>query len=180
MKYIKSSLLVLLFVPVFFISTQAAKYTDEYPTYIPYSGGAYFEIFDSRLGTCSAVFPIEFKDRAFGFIRNSNGSVTNIVNVTNSTINGNVITSSGQVYVCRASRFSGIEYRLSNTSGTYTSLSPDMSSLSNTNISFVTDDIDYYNENSIDKDKYIMVILTLIALSEFLGLCTNLLRRGYR
>lgn len=154
----------------------AADYDTSLPSYVPYSGGAFFEVFDSNLGEVTCIFPIDFQNNTFGF--NSSGS--NIYNLTNSTVNGYVITSNGAIYTARASRFNYVEYRLSTVTGTYTGLSPDMSTLTATNLNFITDDADFYNDSYFNKDNYIMALLTILCICEASNVLISLFRRGYR
>lgn len=154
----------------------AADYDMLIPSYVPYSGGAFFEVYDSNLGKVSCVFPLDFQNGTFGF----NGSGTNIYNLTNSTINGYVVTSNGTVYTARAQRLSYVEYRLSTTTSTYTALSPDMTTLKASNINFVTDNPELYNDSYFNRDNYIVTMLTLLAVFEGAGVLIALLRRGHK
>lgn len=155
-------------------------FTSNLPKYVNYSGGAWFEVFDSAVGRCTVIFPIEFKDDCFGFELSSVGIPVNIINFTNSTLYGTVITSNGTQYACRASRFSGIEYQTASSYNQYVELIPDAESLSNSNMLFITDDTNYINDTVPDYGKYYLFIFAFIGLCEFLSLCTNLLRRGRR
>ncbi len=154
----------------------AADYNTTIPSYVPYSGGAFFEVFDSNLGKVTCIFPIDFQNNTFGF--DSSGS--NIYNLTNSTINGYVITSGGAIYTARATRFNYVEYRVSTTTGTYIGLSPDMSTLTATNLNFITDDSELYNDSYFNKDNYIMALLTILCICEASNVLISLFRRGYR
>lgn len=155
-------------------------FTDDLPKYVRYSGGAWFEVFDSALGRCTVIFPVEFKNNKFGFKLSSSGVPIDIINFTNSTINGLVITSDGTQYNCRAQRFSYIEYQTSGNYNQYVTLSPSTESLSNSNMLFLTDDINYINDTIPDYEKYYLFIFAFIGFCEFLSLCSNLLRRGSR
>lgn len=86
----------------------AMTYDNNFPTYVPYSGGAYIEVNSSDFQKCSVVFPIDTQKNTFSFIGSSN---TDIVNITRSTISGFLYTSSGTRYDCRVSSLSSIEYR---------------------------------------------------------------------
>lgn len=171
----------LLFSLPLFLSLQcfAAKYTADMPSYVPYSGGAYFEIVDKNLGTVTCLFPIEFKDNTFGFNDSGSGTPSNIVNLTNSTINGVLITSNGTQYTCRASRFSEVEYRLTSSSS-YTTIRPVLAGMNVSNIDFVTDDQLYANEGYFNYKNVLLVCAVFCALCEAGSLAANLLRRGYR
>lgn len=154
----------------------AADYNTSIPSYVPYSGGAFFEVFDANLGTVTCIFPIDFQDNTFGF--NSSGS--DIYNLTNSTLNGYVITANGTVYTARATRFNYVEYRLSTTTSTYTALKPDVSSMQSTNINFITENAQLYNDSYFDKDNFIIVLLSILCICEASNVLISLFRRGYR
>ncbi len=160
----------------FTFATFAADYNTTMPSYVPYSGGAFFEVFDSTLGKVTCIFPIDFQNGAFGF----NNSGTNIYNLTNSTINGYIVTSGGAVYTARANRFTYVEYRTSSTVSTYTALNPDMSTLTSTNINFITDDPELYNDSYFDKDNLIIALLSILCICEASNVLISLFRRGYR
>lgn len=154
----------------------AADYNTSLPSYVPYSGGAFFEVFDSALGKVTCIFPVDFLDGTFGF----NSSGTNIYNLTNSTINGYVITSNGNVYTARATRFNYVEYRLSTTTSTYTPINPDMSTLKSSNINFITSDAELYNDSYFNHDNFYMVVLVMLLVCEAANVLTSLFRKGYR
>lgn len=86
----------------------AMTYDNNFPDYVPYAGGAYIEVNSSNFQKCAVVFPIDTQKNTFSFIGSSN---TDIVNITRSTINGFLYTSSGTRYDCRVSSLSSIEYR---------------------------------------------------------------------
>lgn len=155
-------------------------FTAEIPDYVDYSGGAWFETFNSALGRCTVIFPLEYKDDCFGFSLSSAGLPDNIINLTNSTLYGVIFTANGTEYSCRASRFNQIEYQTNTSYSSYANLNPDASSLSNSNMLFVTDDVNYINDTVPDYNKYFLFIFAFIGFCEFLSLCTNLLRRGRR
>lgn len=185
MKKIVIFLLISVFMLSCCVSSASAAdaddtFTDDLPKYVDYSGGAWFEIFDSSLGRCTVIFPIEFKNCSFGFELSGSGVPVNIINFTNSTIYGFVITSDGTKYNCRASRFSEIEYQTTGSYNTYVALSPSTEALSNSNMLFITDDVNYINDTVPDYDKYFLFIFAFIGLCELLSLCSNLLRRGSR
>lgn len=158
----------------------SAVFTAEIPDYVNYSGGAWFETFNSAVGRCTVIFPLEFKDNCFGFSLSSSGLPSDIVNFTNSTVYGLVITSDGTEYSCRVSRFSEIEYQTNSSYSSYAYLYPDVTSLSNSNMLFITDDVNYINDTVPSYDKYYLVIFAFIGFCEFFSLCSNLLRRGRR
>lgn len=154
----------------------AADYETSLPSYVPYSGGAFFEVFDSALGKVTCIFPVDFLDGTFGF----NSSGTNIYNLTNSTVNGYVVTSGGTVYTARVNRFSYVEYRLNTTTSTYTALNPDMTTLKSSNINFITSDAELYNDSYFNRDNFVIAILVLLCVCECSNVLISLFRRGYR
>ena len=179
MKRIKVLFLITLFCLVLSFNTYAAEYKDEIPDYVNFSGGAYIEVFDENLGTVTCVFPIEFKNGYIGFNGNSFSSSDNFLNVSNTTINGYVITEGGTIYTARINRLSEIEYRYGS-SYDYITLKPSLASITATNVQFVTDDLTLSNESQLDYDKYTITILTLILLCEFLNVVTSIVRKGRR
>lgn len=115
---------------VFSVSSFAVTYSNDYPTYLPISGGAYFEV-QCSLGKVSLVFPDSFKNGTFGF----SGSGSDIVNLTNSTVQGYLYTSSGASYSARLTRLSTLEYQPSSSSSTWSSIT--VSQIYNTNVTFI-------------------------------------------
>lgn len=173
------SLIIIILITTCFSSY--AVFTAELPEYVNYSGGAWFEVFHSDFGRCTVIFPLEFKDNCFGFKLSAAGMPVDIYNFTNTTIYGLVVTSNGKEYSCRASRFSPIEVQSSTTGyQTYVNLNPDSVALSNSNMLFITDDENYYNDTVMNYDNYYLVALSIIAFCSFFGLCVNLFRRGRR
>lgn len=176
----KRSLLLLLSLCVmlscFTLTTLAAEYETSIPSYVPYSGGAFFEVDDTALGKVTFICPVDFIDNSFGF----NSSGTNIYNLTNSTVNGYVVTSNGTVYTARANRFTYVEYRVSATTSTYTALNPDMSTLKATNINFITEDTELYNDSYFNRDNFIMTVLCILAACECANVLISLFRRGHK
>lgn len=177
----KILLTTFLVITVIFLTcfTSSAVFTAEIPDYVNYSGGAWFEVYDSYLGRCTVIFPLEFKDNIFGFKLSDTDLPSDIVNFSNSTVYGLVITSNGTEYSCRCSRFSTIEVQTTSSSyNTYVDLSPNVLSLSNSNMLFITEDTNYINDTVPDYEKYYLAIFAFLAFCEFFGLCSNLLRRG--
>lgn len=168
------SLLAVLFIPC-----SAATYSDEIPYYVNYSGGAFFEVYDENLGTVTCIFPVEFKTDTFAFNGHDVGSADNFVNVTNSTVNGYIITSNGTTYSVSAARYDMLRYRIS-TGYDYTYLKPRLSSMTRTNISFMTEDRSLYNESQINRNNLEVFLLLVLCFCEFFNLCCSLLRRGRR
>lgn len=167
-------LLFLLIFPCIILSVSAADYDTKLPSYVPYSGGAFFEIFDENLGTVTCVFPLDFQDNTFGF----NSAGTDVYNLTNSTVNGYVVTTNGTVYTARASRLSYVEYRLSQTTGTYTAIEPKKGTMKASNINFITDNPDLYNDSYFNRDNFIMVLLAILCICEASNVLLSLFRRG--
>lgn len=167
MKKIRIILLAALIIAVSVLPASAKFYKNEPPNYINVSGGAFFEVFDENLGTVTCVFPAEFKDDTFGFALSRNGVPTNIVNVSNTTVNGTLFTSDGAQYTARVSRFSPVEYRPVNGSGNYITLKPVIEGMENTNINFMIDDPDYFNSSSFDFEAF-FIAFSLLFLFAFL------------
>lgn len=180
MKKITAFLIVLIIITASTCFMSSAVFTSDIPDYVNLSGGAWFEVYDSSLGRCTVIFPIEFKNNIFGFKLSDSGIPSDIVNFSNSTVYGTVITSGGTEYACRASRFSTIEYQTTSSYNQYVSLNPDVISLGNSNMLFLTDDENYINDTVPDYEKYILFILTFIGFCEFISVCSNLVRRGRR
>lgn len=157
-------------------STSAIDYDTSLPSYVPYSGGAFFEVFDENLGTVTCVFPIDFQNNTFGF----NAAGTDVYNLTNSTINGYVVTTNGTVYTARASRLSYVEYRISTTTSYYTALSPKAGSMKASNINFITEDPELYNDSYFNRDNFIMVLLVILCICEGSNVLLSLFRRGHK
>lgn len=124
-------------------SALAADYGTEYPSYIPISGGAYFEV-KSSVGSVSFVFPYNYKDGYFGFV----GSGINITNICSGTINGTMYTSSGFSYSCRAQYGENLQYR--SNSYPYEWVDVTTSSILNSNCDFIDlSDNDRQNDSII-------------------------------
>lgn len=170
-----SALIILTAFPV------GASFTAEMPDYVSISGGAWFEVYDSAVGSCTVVFPIELKNNCFAFMLSDTGIAYDIVNVTNSTIYGFVFTANGKEYNCRATRFDTIQYQDESSSySQWYGLSPDVTAISNTNIMFLTDNPLYYNDTVIDYDKYNLAMTSIIAIVLIINLFVSLLRKGRR
>lgn len=158
------------------LQTFAIDYDTSMPSYVPYSGGAFFEVFDENLGAVTCVFPLDFQNNTFGF----NSAGTDVYNLTNSTVNGYVVTTSGTVYTARASRLSPVEYRISTTTGTYTAINPKEGTIKASNINFITDDPALYNDSYFNRDNFIMVLLVILCICEAANVLLSLFRRGRR
>lgn len=156
------------------LPTSAIDYDTSLPSYVPYSGGAFFEVFDENLGTVTCVFPIDFQNNTFGF----NSAGTDVYNLTNSTINGYVVTSDGTVYTARAQRLSYVEYRVSTTTSYYTPIAPKKGTMKASNINFITDDPALYNDSYLNRDNFIIVLLVILCVCESANVLLSLFRRG--
>lgn len=155
--------------------TSAVDYDTQLPDYVPYSGGAFFEVFDENLGTVTCFFPLEFQNGYFGF----DSSGINVVNLSNSTINGYVFTSDGDTYTARVQRLSTVEYRDSSYSSYYY-LDPKADTLHSSNINFITDNSALYNDSYFNRDNFIIALLVILCICEASNVLISLFRRGYR
>ena len=106
-----TSLFVLLFASVSFVTAFAQSYDTTYPDYVPVSGGAWMEV-ETAQGTACVVLPADFVEDTFGF----SGSGYNVVNLTNSTVTGNIYSKgtfnfyqNPNALQCRFSRFGTLE-----------------------------------------------------------------------
>ncbi len=172
---IVSALIVLTAFPV------GASFTADLPDYVSISGGAWFEVYSSDLGSCTIVFPFEFKEYCLAFSVSGSGLPVDIINVTNSTIYGLVFTSNGTQYNCRANRFSTIQYQdESTTYNQWRDLNVDVVGMDNSNIQFITDDFLYYNDTVIDYNKVNLALSCVIAIVLIINLFVSLLRKGRR
>lgn len=143
MKKISIFVLTLILCCSLSFSALAADYGTEYPSYIPISGGAYFEV-KSSVGSVSFVFPYNYKDGYFGFF----GSGSNITNIYSGTINGTMYTSSGSSYSCRAQYGENLQYR--SNSYPYDWVDVTTSSILNSNCDFIDlSDNDRQNDSII-------------------------------
>ncbi len=176
-----SILLIVLALLILMAFPAAASFTAEMPDYVSISGGAWFEVYDSVLGRCTVVIPVEFKNNCLAFVLSDTGIPLGITNVTNTTIYGAVVTSSGEYYDVRASRFDTFYFQ--NVDSSYSQweyFSMDVTAISNTNIMFLTDNPLYYNDTVIDYDKYNLAMTSIIAIVLIINLFVSLLRKGRR
>lgn len=121
----------------------AEEYGTEYPSYIPYSGGAYIEV-QSTLGRGTLIVPDTYKTGYFGF----SGSGYDLLNISNSTITGRYITNAGKVYNLRFSAYSVSQYYYE--SGvTREWLNLNVTKIYNTNVEFL-DNTSLNRSNDID------------------------------
>ena len=141
-------------------SAHGAVYSTEFPSYIPLSGGAYFETNVASLGQVSAVFPLQYKNDTFGFT----GTGNNICNLTNSTVSGYLYRTNGTTYSCRFTRQGTLEYQATATA-TWTALST--SAISNTNIQFVDQTVRDRQTDNYDisrNDRLLRITLPFVAI----------------
>lgn len=169
-------LLLSLTLPFTILPVCAADYDTKLPSYVPYSGGAFFEVFDENLGTVTCVFPVDFQNDTFGF----NAAGTDVYNLTNSTVNGYVVSANGTVYTARASRLSFVEYRYSTNTSYYTALEPKKGTMKASNINFITDDPDLYNDSYFDRENFIIILLVILCICEASNVLLSLFRRGHK
>lgn len=152
----------------------AVEYSTDFPSYVPISGGAFFEV-KSSLGQITFVCPNNFKNGYFGFTGNGN----NICNISNSTVSGYIFTSSGKSYQARFTALGTLEYRTS--SGSYYEyLDVTITEILNTNVTFIDDKGDRQTDNYFlsKEDIFLYTILFVCASCSVLGLFFSRKRRG--
>ena len=144
----------------------AVEYSTKFPTYVPISGGAFFEV-KSSLGQITFVCPNNFKNGYFGF----SGTGNNICNISNSTISGYLYTASGNTYQARFTSFGTLQYR-TGTSSYYEYIDVTITDILNTNVNFIDDKLDRQTDNYFfDKyDIFFFVILIVICFCTVLNL----------
>lgn len=121
----------------------AMTYNNDFPDYVPYAGGAYIEVESSSFQKCTLVFPINSQKNSISFLGSSN---SDIVNITNSTINGYLYTSTGTQYTFRMASLSGVEYRTNSYPYDWNDL--DITQILNTNVVFEDlTDLNRQNDN---------------------------------
>ena len=141
MKKIISIFAVLLVLSFSVLPCFAVEYSTEFPSYVPISGGAFFEV-KSSLGQITFVCPNNFKNCYFGFSGNGN----NICNISNSTVSGYIYTASGNSYQARFTALGTLEYRTS--SGSYYEYRDvTITEILNTNVTFIDDKGDRQTDN---------------------------------
>ena len=152
----------------------AVEYSTKFPSYVPISGGAFFEV-KSSLGQITFVCPNNFKNGYFGFSGNGN----NICNISNSTVSGYIFTSSGSSYQARFTALGTLEYRTS--SGSYYEYRDvTITEILNTNVTFIDDKGDRQTDNYfLSKENiFLYSILLVCASCSVLGLFFSRKRRG--
>lgn len=174
MKKIISIFAVLLVLVFSALPCFAVEYSTEFPSYVPISGGAFFEV-KSSFGQITFVCPNNFKNGYFGFSGNGN----NICNISNSTVSGYIYTSSGSSYQARFTALGTLEYRSS--SGSYYEYRDvTITEILNTNVTFIDDKGDRQTDNYfLSKENIFLYTLLLVCAScSVLGLFFSRKRRG--
>ena len=174
MKKIISIFAVLLVLVFSALPCFAVEYSTKFPSYVPISGGAFFEV-KSSLGQITFVCPNNFKIGYFGFSGNGN----NICNISNSTVSGYIFTSSGNTYQARFTALGTLEYRTS--SGSYYEYRDvTITEILNTNVTFIDDKGDRQTDNYfLSKENIFLYTLLLVCAScSVLGLFFSRKRRG--
>lgn len=174
MKKIISIFAVLLVLSFSVLPCFAVEYSTEFPSYVPISGGAFFEV-KSSLGQITFVCPNNFKNGYFGFSGNGN----NICNISNSTVSGYIFTASGNSYQARFTALGTLEYRTS--SGSYYEYRDvTITEILNTNVTFIDDKGDRQTDNYfLSKENiFLYTLLFVCASCSVLGLFFSRKRRG--
>lgn len=174
MKKIISIFAVLLVLVFSALPCFAVEYSTDFPSYVPISGGAFFEV-KSSLGQITFVCPNNFKIGYFGFSGNGN----NICNISNSTVSGYIFTSSGNSYQARFTALGTLEYRTS--SGSYYEYRDvTITEILNTNVTFIDDKGDRQTDNYFLSKENIFLYSLLFVCASFsvLGLFFSRKRRG--
>lgn len=152
----------------------AVEYSTKFPSYVPISGGAFFEV-KSSLGQITFVCPNNFKNGYFGF----SGNGYNICNISNSTVSGYIYTASGTSYQARFTALGNLEYRTS--SGSYYEYRDvTITEILNTNVTFIDDKGDRQTDNYfLSKENiFLYTLLFVCAVCSVLGLFFSRKRRG--
>lgn len=174
MKKIISIFAVLLVLVFSALPCFAVEYSTDFPSYVPISGGAFFEV-KSSLGQITFVCPNNFKNGYFGF----SGSGNNICNISNSTVSGYIFTASGNSYQARFTALGTLEYRTS--SGSYYEYRDvTITEILNTNVTFIDDKGDRQTDNYfLSKENiFLYTLLFVCASCSVLGLFFSRKRRG--
>lgn len=174
MKKIISIFSVLLFLVFSALPCFAVEYSTDFPSYVPISGGAFFEV-KSSLGQITFICPNTYKNNYFGFSGNGN----NICNISNSTVSGYIYTTSGTSYQARFTSLGNLEYRTS-TSSYYEYKEVTITEILNTNVTFVDDKGDRQTDNYfLSKENIFLYTLLLVCAScSVLSLFFSRKRRG--
>ena len=174
MKKIISIFVVLLVLVFSALPCFAVEYSTDFPSYVPISGGAFFEV-KSSLGQITFVCPNNFKNGYFGFSGNGN----NICNISNSTVSGYIYTASGNSYQARFTALGNLEYRTS-TGSYYEYRDVTITEILNTNVTFIDDKGDRQTDNYFlsKEDIFLYTLLFVCASCSVLGLFFSRKRRG--
>lgn len=174
MKKIISIFAVLLVLVFSTLPCFAVEYSTKFPSYVPISGGAFFEV-KSSLGQIAFVCPNNFKNGYFGFSGNGN----NICNISNSTVSGYIFTSSGASYQARFTSLGNLEYRTSSESY-YEYRDVTITQILNTNVTFIDDNGDRQTDNYfLSKENIFLYSLLFVCAScSVLSLFFSRKRRG--
>lgn len=152
----------------------AVEYSTDFPSYVPISGGAFFEV-KSSLGQITFFCPNNFKNGYFGFSGNGN----NICNISNSTVSGYIYTSTGNSYQARFTALGTLEYRTS--SGSYYEYRDvTITEILNTNVTFIDDKGDRQTDNYFlsKEDIFLYTLFLVCASCSVLSLFFSRKRRG--
>lgn len=174
MKKIISIFAVLLVLVFSVLPCFAVEYSTDFPSYVPISGGAFFEV-KSSLGQITFVCPNNFKNGYFGF----SGTGNNICNISNSTVSGYIFTASENSYQARFTALGTLEYRTS--SGSYYEYRDvTITEILNTNVTFIDDKGDRQTDNYfLSKENiFLYTLLFVCASCSVLGLFFSRKRRG--
>lgn len=134
----------------------AATYGNDFPSYVPVSGGAYIEV-ESSLGTGTLVFPAQYQNGYIGF---SGRRGFNLSNIYGGTISGYFYTASGQTYFVQSAYGQLIEYRTISYPYDYNDLN--ISNILNTNVSLV--DLQGERNNTVLDFSPFHIIITCLLL----------------
>lgn len=163
----------------------AENYTDDFPSWCPISGGAYFEV-ETAQGTACVVVPRSYRFDYFGF---TSSETYNIVNISNSTVSGNIYFKNASSYYgnptslqCRFTSFGTLNVYVpyqNNYGGTsYQWQDLGITKIHNTNVALADEVGDRHNNAYIfttEEKVLIFIAVVLIAI-----LLNYILRRSWR
>lgn len=160
---------ILLFTVSLCCPIYAAEYGGQYPAYLEQSGSCFIEC-QTNLGRGTIVVPLNYTDNTFGFY----GNGSQVMNLTSYTISGYFVTQSGSTYEMRFPSFDVPEYVYSSDwSSRYQNLT--VTTIYNTNVSFVDDISDRGNEN-YNLTTYQKIVVILLALPIIYGVLNWILQ----